>query len=61
LKTKRVKVFSSKELKQNITNVLFLLFMFLFLAPLLLVLEKICNRSIHISNDIKVIVDLVKK
>ncbi len=61
LKIKKVKVCSSKKLKQNITNLLFLLFMFSSLLFCFWCLEKICNYSICISNDIKIIIDLVKE
>jgi hypothetical protein len=61
LKIKKVKVSSKKKLKQNITNVLFLFFMFFPLFPYFWCLEKICNPSIFTSNDIKIIIDLVKK
>jgi hypothetical protein len=60
LKIKKVKVFSSKKLKQNITNVLFI-FMFSSLLLCFWCLEKICNLSICISNDIKIVIDLVKE
>jgi hypothetical protein len=59
-KIKKVKVFSSKKLKENITNVFFLLFMFSSLLLCFWCLEKTFNPSIYISNDIKIIVDLVK-
>jgi len=60
LKIRNVKVFSSKKLRQNITNVLFLLFMLSSLLFCFLCLEKICNLSICIYNKINIIVDLVK-
>jgi hypothetical protein len=61
LKIKRVRAFSSKKLKQNITNVIFFLFMFFSLLLHFLCLEKNCNPSIYISSDIKIVVDLVKE
>jgi hypothetical protein len=60
LKIKRVKVFSSKQLRQNITNVLFLLFMFSSLFLCFWCLEKLCNPSICTFNDINTVIDLVK-
>jgi len=60
LKIKRVQVFSSKKLKQNITNVLFLLFMFSSLLLSFCCLKEICIPSICISNDIKIVINLVK-
>jgi hypothetical protein len=60
LKIKRVKVFSSKKLRQNITNVLFLLFMFSSSFLCFWCLKKICNPLICTSNDISIIIDLVK-
>jgi hypothetical protein len=61
LKIKRVKVFSSKTLRQNITNVFFILFMFSSLLLYFWCLENTFNSSIYISNDIKIIIDLVKE
>jgi hypothetical protein len=61
LKIKRVKFFFSKELRQNITNVLFLLFIFSSLLLCFWCLKKICNPSICTSNDIKIVIDLVKE
>jgi hypothetical protein len=61
LKIKRVKKISSKTLKQNITNVFFLLFMFSSLLLCFWCLEKNCNPSICTFNDPKIIIDLVKK
>jgi len=58
---RRVKIFSSKKLKQNITNVLFLLLMFSSLFLCFWCFEKHYNPSICTSNDIKVIIDLVKE
>jgi hypothetical protein len=60
LKIKKVKVFSSKTLRQNIANVLFLFFMFFSLLLCFWCLEKICNLSIFIFNDIKILTNLVK-
>jgi hypothetical protein len=59
LKIKKVKVFSSKKLKQNITNVFFLLFMFSSLFLCFWCVEKNFNPSICTSNDIKIVIDLV--
>jgi preprotein translocase subunit SecG len=59
-KNKEGSSFFSKTLKQ-ITNVLFLLFMFSSLFLYFWCLEKICNLSICTSNDIKTVIDLVKK
>jgi hypothetical protein len=61
LKIKRVKVFSSKKLRQNITNVLFLLFMFSSLLLCFWCLEKIYNPSICTFNAIEIVIDLVKE
>jgi hypothetical protein len=61
LKIKRVKTFFSKKLRQNITNVLFLLFMFSSSLFCFWCLEKNCNPSIYTFNDTKIIIDLVKK
>jgi hypothetical protein len=54
LKIKRVKVFSSKILRQNITNVIFFL-LFCFWC-----LEFFYNISLCTFNDIKIVIDLVK-
>jgi hypothetical protein len=61
LKIKRAKAFSSKKLRQNITNFLFLLFMLYSLLLWFWCLERICNPPICTSNDIKMVVDLVLK
>jgi hypothetical protein len=62
LKIKKVKVvFFSKTLKQNITNVFFLLFMVSSLILCFWCLKKICNPSICTSNDIKIVIELVKE
>jgi hypothetical protein len=53
--------FSSKTLRQNIKNVLFLLFMFSSLVLCFWYLEKNCNPSICTSNDMKIVIDVVKK
>jgi hypothetical protein len=53
--------FFFKKLKENITNVLFFLFMFFSLLLCFWCLKKICDPSIYISNDIKIIIDLVKE
>jgi hypothetical protein len=61
MKIKRVRDFSSKKLKQNITNVLFLLFMISSLLLCFWCLKKICNPSICTFNDINIVIDLVKE
>jgi hypothetical protein len=61
MKIKRVRDFSSKKLKQNIANVLFLLFMISSLLLCFWCLKKICNPSICTFNDINIVVDLVKE
>jgi hypothetical protein len=61
LKIENVKAFSSKKLKQNITNVLFFLFMLFALFLCFWCLEKIYNLSICTSNDIKIVIDLFKE
>jgi hypothetical protein len=61
LKIEKVLKISSKELAQNITNVFFLFFMFSSLFFCFWCLKKNYNLSICTSNDIKIIIDLVKK
>jgi hypothetical protein len=56
---KKVGTFSSKKLRENMTNVLFLLFKFSSLLLCFWCLERNCDPSIYICNDIKIIIGIL--